>query len=352
MKKIKSIIFWLVTLSFSILADDNKVIVEIFTNSDCGACVAAHKTLEHYLQGINGDKVEFVYYHIEWPSPLDQLYTYNIGDSKNKNSFYGPYFASPQAFFNGKHVENSYTNWAGLLDELTENQSDFQIQLSGSRNSASFTINADVTKIAENNYSDLTINYVVVENVYDAGVNGITDHKHVMRKIHRPQGMLFDVELNETVELSALMAFKNSWNIDSLKIVVFVQNQSTKEIYQTSSIDFGSLILTDLKISSNVQTDFHLEQNYPNPFNPTTTIKYSLPSLETLGNVSLQIKIFDILGREVATLVNDQQEPGNYEIVFDAAKQPAAKQGLTSGIYFYQMRAGDFIQTKRMNLLK
>jgi hypothetical protein len=87
-------------------------------------------------------------------------------------------------------------------------------------------------------------------------------------------------------------------------------------------------------------TAFMLEQNYPNPFNPTTVIEYELP---TSSQVSL--KIFDVLGREVATLVSARQEAGRYAASFNAS-------GLTSGMYFYQLQAGTFVQTKKMLLIK
>jgi len=85
---------------------------------------------------------------------------------------------------------------------------------------------------------------------------------------------------------------------------------------------------------------FILEQNYPNPFNPTTTIAYEITQQ---GFVTL--KVYDILGREVATLVNEEKPSGNYEVEFGGI-------GLPSGVYFYTLKVGDFIQTRKMILLK
>jgi len=87
-------------------------------------------------------------------------------------------------------------------------------------------------------------------------------------------------------------------------------------------------------------TDYGLDQNYPNPFNPSTNIKYQLPKS---GNVSL--KIYDILGSEVATLVNEIKTEGRYEVNFDASK-------LASGVYLYRLRVNDFVSTKKMVLMK
>ncbi len=95
-----------------------------------------------------------------------------------------------------------------------------------------------------------------------------------------------------------------------------------------------------------IPNEFVLNQNYPNPFNPTTTISYSIPSVTSdLSLSNVQLKVYDILGKEVATLVNEQQSPGNYKVEFDSSK-------LTSGIYFYTIRAGSFIETKKMLLMK
>ena len=93
--------------------------------------------------------------------------------------------------------------------------------------------------------------------------------------------------------------------------------------------------------------EFSLSQNYPNPFNPKTVIGYQLP---VNGDVTL--KVYDVLGNEVATLVNEEKQASVYEVEFDGANLPYGKAGLSSGIYFYQLKAGDYIQTKKMILLK
>jgi hypothetical protein len=93
---------------------------------------------------------------------------------------------------------------------------------------------------------------------------------------------------------------------------------------------------------------FVLQQNFPNPFNPTTTINWQLPE-----GSEATLKVYDILGREVATLVNEYRPAGKYETEFNAASLPS-RQGsaLTSGVYFYQLKAGSFVETKKMLLLK
>ncbi|KAA0237321.1 MAG: T9SS C-terminal target domain-containing protein [Ignavibacteria bacterium CHB3] len=94
-----------------------------------------------------------------------------------------------------------------------------------------------------------------------------------------------------------------------------------------------------------IVSEFKLEQNYPNPFNPNTVISYQLP---VTSNVTL--KVYDILGNEIATLVNEEKQPGTYEVEFNVGT--SRNLSLTSGIYFYQLKAGSFIQTKKMVYLK
>ena len=97
----------------------------------------------------------------------------------------------------------------------------------------------------------------------------------------------------------------------------------------------------------NIPSQFRLEQNFPNPFNPTTTIKYTIPveTLRATSNTKVSIRVYDILGTEVATLVNKEQSPGNYAVKFNASN-------FTSGIYFYKISAGQFIETKKMTIIK
>ena len=87
-------------------------------------------------------------------------------------------------------------------------------------------------------------------------------------------------------------------------------------------------------------SDFSLSQNYPNPFNPTTTINYSILKLS-----NVVIKVYDVLGKEAATLVNEEKPAGTYEVEFDASK-------ISSGVYLYKLQAGSFVETKKMILIK
>jgi len=109
-----------------------------------------------------------------------------------------------------------------------------------------------------------------------------------------------------------------------------------KQIDYDESYEYSDVI----EIEFRAFNSYLLEQCYPSPFNPTTTIKYSIPEPSKVSLV-----LFNLLGEEVATLVNEENVTGYYTVDFNAANLP-------SGVYFYQLRAGDFISTKKMILLK
>lgn len=115
---------------------------------------------------------------------------------------------------------------------------------------------------------------------------------------------------------------------------------------------FYPRIVTDIMAEEIYPSRFKLEQNYPNPFNPSTTIKYTIPigneNFRSLQKVTLIV--YDILGREVATLVNKEQEPGNYEAQWNARNSNGIK--VSSGVYLYSLKAGAFISTRKMILLQ
>jgi hypothetical protein len=92
--------------------------------------------------------------------------------------------------------------------------------------------------------------------------------------------------------------------------------------------------------TAEVPNQFYLNQNYPNPFNPVTTIKYGIPK-----SANVTLKIYDMLGREVTTLVNEKKDPGTYNVEFDATN-------FASGLYLYKITAGDFSAVKKMMLIK
>ena len=124
-----------------------------------------------------------------------------------------------------------------------------------------------------------------------------------------------------------------------------------KQIDHDGTYNYSEMIEIDYNY---LPTNFSLFQNYPNPFNPSTKIKFTVPA-GTQRTVSVQLKVYDVLGNEVATLLNEEKPAGIYEIEFSAiggSTSGGNAYTITSGIYFYKLTAGNFAETKKMILIK
>ena len=132
-------------------------------------------------------------------------------------------------------------------------------------------------------------------------------------------------------ETEATFTFDVEYNIGNVEAdtIEFLITDN-KSIYQTKQFI----------LQYSLPTEYNLEQNYPNPFNPSTSIRYQVSSISQVS-----IKVYDILGNEVTTLVNEQKEPGYYEIEFNAIQ-------FASGVYIYRLQAGSFVSTKKMMVIK
>jgi len=128
-------------------------------------------------------------------------------------------------------------------------------------------------------------------------------------------------------------------NLESVKVL----KDKTKAV--TNFYYLG--ILSDVAENEIIPNEFRLYQNYPNPFNPVTIIKYSIPVVETgyAPSIRTSLKVYDILGKEVTTLVNEEKPAGNYQVSFNGSN-------FSSGVYFYQLKAGRFEATKKLVLIK
>jgi hypothetical protein len=156
----------------------------------------------------------------------------------------------------------------------------------------------------------------------------------------------------ETIDTSAITG---EYRPDTLNLSNFTNNNAKGNwiLYIVDNragetgnlVDWGLEIIpfgADIKKDSVLPNKFYLSQNYPNPFNPSTRIRYSI-----LNGANVEMKIFDILGREIAVLVKGYKPAGNYEVEFSIAGK-----GIPSGIYFYKLTAGDFSSVKKLVILK
>ena len=156
----------------------------------------------------------------------------------------------------------------------------------------------------------------------------------------------FDIERrkadkNDWTKLGFVQGHGNSSSPNNYYFIDFPEGTG-KYYYRLKQTDFNGIFVysPQINITTFSPSKLTLAQNYPNPFNPTTSIEYSVP-----GKSFISLKVFDILGREKASLINEEKESGSYKIEFNAA-------GLTTGAYFYKLQSGSSVQTRKMIVLK
>jgi len=135
-----------------------------------------------------------------------------------------------------------------------------------------------------------------------------------------------------------------SWTVtaqdSSNECLIKISNVANGEVFDISDNVFSIDIVSDVDVENQNPLEFNLAQNYPNPFNPSTTIKYAVPKTSLVS-----IKVYDLIGQEVASLVNEMKDAGTYEVKFDG-------RNLASGVYIYRMTAENFSSVKKLNILK
>jgi len=150
----------------------------------------------------------------------------------------------------------------------------------------------------------------------------------------------------------------SSVNPDSLRVRPGLLTLNTKYFWRVNAVNVSGTGLwssvwnfrtssVGINISgTEIPSAYSLSQNYPNPFNPTTKIRFAIPKA-SVGQTFLfvTLKVYDIMGKEISTLVNEQLAPGTYETTFDGS-------ALSTGTYFYKLTTGDFSATKKLTLLK
>lgn len=174
-----------------------------------------------------------------------------------------------------------------------------------------------------------------------SGYNTLADYKTAATP-HEQNSVFYDVNFVSTTDLHVTGSSLGNTNLIGTPIVGITRdfdNDLRNAVAPYKGADEGNV---PLSVTSNpsVITKYDLSQNYPNPFNPTTNIKFAIPKS---GHVSL--KVFDIMGREMVSLINENLETGEYEVSLNGSN-------LNSGVYFYQLKAGNFVSTRRMMLIK
>ncbi len=295
--EINSIMFWATYAQGSIYVQDISSISEIFDGS---RSYAKGGVVLHMLRGILGNSLFFKSLQTYLVHPN---YSYNVAETEDfKNVCEEVSGIDLDYFFDewifGENFPNYALEWS--YNYLENNKYNVQLTLLQETNS-------------NPNYFTMPVQFLISTNTKDTLV---TEFNYLQN-----QTFSFDVDGMPT------------------NIAFDPNNLIFKTVTNITSVD-----------NTPQNINFILEQNYPNPFNPNTTIKYSIPFVQTGYIPSVRLVIYDVLGKEVATLVNQKQSPGNYELEFDV--NSGNVRNLPSGVYVYQLRAGNFSHSKKMILLK
>ncbi len=221
-------------------------------------------------------------------------------------------------------------------------------------------VTEDFQKVAEG-VSGLDLNYFFTE-----WINGVNypNYSYSWTK-EKKSGNIYEVilQLNQTINLDPTfftmpVEFKINTSDGDTTIVFFnnkIEQQFTFDVKGNPTyitLDPDNKILKSVKVSDPVDLtkpeEFELKQNYPNPFNPTTTIEYSIPR-SVSGFVPVKIKLFDLLGNELTTLVDEEKPAGKYQLNFNGVVNGKR---LSSGVYFYSISSKDYFNIKKMMLIK
>ena len=320
----------------------NLVILEIGTGTWCpycpGASMGAHDLIE------NDKAVGVIKYH------SGDTFTNSYSDARidyyGISAFPTAIFDGVESIVGGSNTESMYPVYLPIYEARKAKNSAFTVEIIGQNDQLDYSLTIRVSKLANIpvSYNNLVLHLVLTESEIPFEWQGQTEINYTERLMAPDEnGTVLDFSSSDVVEIDLNFTMDPSWVKDNCELVAFIQNQNGHEILQGSKVslpdlpgDYTGIILTDIDIPA----EFELEQNYPNPFNPSSKIKFSVPQL---GLVS--IVVYDLTGQKVATLLNEIKEPGRYEINFNGA-------GLSSGVYFYRMTAGNFTQVKKMIILK
>jgi len=338
----RQIILFLVA-AITLFSGDRKVLLEMFTNAHCYSCVAAYELFRQYnISNPLAVKTAYVFYHIAQPGVEDSIYYENRTDSETRNNYYGPFATAPLLFMDGSFVGNNVKTWQQSILSRYQTSSPFEITIAGTYEKKSFTIEAQVKQTGDVSENDLRIHIILTESVGTyIGKNGVTPQVYAMRKmLTGSSGESFSIAKGESKKIVKRVTLYPGWVDEKMYAVVFIQSNSSKTVYQSEMKSLTFFLPTLVSRVNNVPNLFLLDQNYPNPFNPSTNIRFSLA---TEGETSL--RIYNLLGNEVATLVSERLSSGTYDVRFDGSD-------LSTGMYFYRLHSNGSSTTRKMHLIK
>jgi thiol-disulfide isomerase/thioredoxin len=332
---------------------ERKVLFEKWTSSTCGPC-ASQNPYWHQWANQYWDTITTVAYHVGWPNspPLDPMYLHNPTQSYDRRYYYGVN-AVPCAWVDGVintggcagcSYSNTPTCLTAYFQQRRQVASPLSVNVVDTRVPGdSIRANVTVTILSNLPSGNYYLRVMAIERIITytspPGSNGETMFPDVFRHSYpTSQGTSITTTAGT---YNYIFTYKRDpvWVDSMIYTLAFVQNDANKEMLNSGRP--ANITVTGKQTYSNeVPGNFALMQNYPNPFNPSTYIAFTVPK-----DVYVNLKVYDILGNEVKTLVDGNHKAGTYNIFFDGSD-------LASGVYLYKLTAGDYAETKKMMLIK
>jgi len=322
----------------SYITERDFVVAEVVTGTWCQYCPGASLAMEEFIE--NEQNVAVIKYH-----GGDDYETIFSGGRIN---YYGVE-SFPTSIFDGVNIhgggnENSsiYSTLLPLFEDRAATKTAMSLNVEDA-NRDDYALNVTVMQDGQIPEGDFKLHVAVNEFGIQQAWQNQTELNYVNRTM-APTHFGTNLDFVDGVAVAEVEFFNElAWNLDNCEVVVFVQNNDTKEIWQATKFP-----MTDLNPVSaeNNAPEMELKLgNYPNPFNPTTTISFNLP---TAGDVSLEI--FNAKGQKVNTLINEAKAAGEHSIVWNGTDDRGGE--LSTGVFFYKIKSGRFTSTKKMILLK
>ncbi len=216
------------------------VLAELYTNTGCGPCAPANRAINDLLDGYDNTQLVMISTHVDWPDSNDIFYTYNSIEAESRISYYGVTLA-PSMFFDGppRVATNDYANYKSIIDSELGNLADMTISLDGymSPTSAIVNVTVEITDTPPPP-SNVNIKFAIVEdNCYEAGLNGEVRHRYVMKDMLTEEP-LPALKFGETHSTQRAWTIDYMLNIFNIAVVVYVQNESDKDVLQAAIFDF------------------------------------------------------------------------------------------------------------------
>lgn len=322
-----------------------KVLFEEWTSSTCGPCAANNPILDAFVAN-HFDTITPVKYHVGWPAPgNDPMYLHNPTQSYDRRYYYNVNAVPTLNVDGSAYLDIWPFNTQSFQDALTNRigtATPTSVTVTDTRVGDSIRANVVVTNLSNLPSGNYYLRVMVVERKvhYSSppGTNGETDFFDVFR-LAMPNSLGTPISTNAGTYTFNFTYWKNSVWVDSaIYTIAFIQNDNDKSLLNSGK---GYHSITAIhEYSNEIPEKYSLEQNYPNPFNPSTRIKFSVPK-----NGYISLKVYDMLGNEVSTLVDGYHQAGIYDIYFDGSN-------LSSGVYFYKLTTSGLVQTRKMILVK